>query len=308
MDENTLIITLTFNSAGIIPDFAKSFLKNCPGYEHTVIDNGSSDDTVSAIKNWLPESKLIQLDENTGTSAAWNLAIKNGIISGKKYFWILNPDVLIMENTLESLIGLMDAFPEIGITGPVLLYSHLKDTIESAGGSFNSRTGKGSGLNWNNIKLAELSSGVMDVDYVDGGTCLIRRSLIEKTGLFDEDYFMYGEEVDLCMRAKNNGFRIVVNPESTVLHRHQELSKDKFPPSYEIYYRSRNRVMRAFKNFGRKGYYQALGNLIFSMFRPSLKYIKYRKFSLLLLNSVILFDIISGRKGKRNLRLIHSDN
>jgi len=188
-----------------------------------VIDNDSRDGTVELLRDEFPEVDLYALHENSGFAAASNLGIRAG---DGEYVLILNPDTSVEERALDSLLELMDAMPEIGIAGCRLIRAdgtldHAAKrefpTVLSALGHF-SGIGRREGSKG---KLAayrapNVASG--RVDAVNGAFMLIRRRALEEVGLFDEGYWMYMEDLDLCYRFAQAGWMTWYASQVTVAH------------------------------------------------------------------------------------------
>jgi GT2 family glycosyltransferase len=186
-----------------------------------VVDNASSDGSAEAIEKYFPNINLIITPENVGFGAANNLAILH---INKKYVWFLNPDTEVRSAALTTLINFMESNPSAGAAGSKFLNPdgslqtscypfptvsrecwrllHL-DTIWTYGG-YNQ-------AHWN-------PNEVREVDVLQGASLILRKEVLDQVGLFDEDYFMYTEEVDLCFRVKNAGWHLFWVPQSEVIH------------------------------------------------------------------------------------------
>ena len=187
-----------------------------------VVDNASGDGTVEMVRASFPEVTLIANAANLGFSAANNQAIRRG--SGE-YVLALNPDTEVPEGALERLCSLLDDDPGIGICGPALARAdgtpdHAArrsfPTPLSALGHF---TGVGRVRRGGRLaayRAPEVESG--PVDAVNGAFMLIRRTALDEVGLFDEGYWMYMEDLDLCYRFARAGWTTWYEPSVTVSH------------------------------------------------------------------------------------------
>jgi hypothetical protein len=191
-----------------------------------LIDNGSTDGSVEFLKTRFPTFEIIDNRENIGFGRANNIGLKR---SQGKYLLILNPDTLIAEDTLQNLSDYLDAHPEVGAAGPKIL------TRE---GAFDVTSKRGFPTPW--VAFSRLSGlskifpkspifGSYDLLYLDPdqpaevdslvGSCMIvRRETYLQTGGFDEDYFMYGEDIDWCFRMKQAGWQIHYAPVTKIVH------------------------------------------------------------------------------------------
>jgi GT2 family glycosyltransferase len=189
----------------------------------TVVDNASSDGTVDMVEQDFPEVQAVAAHENLGFSRANNIGIERG---AAPYVLLLNPDTRIPPGSVDHLLDLMDVHPEIGVAGCRLeledgSFDHAAKrsfpTPLSALGHFTG-IGRHSGATG---RLADYRAPSVDegpVDAVNGAFMLIRRAALDEVGLFDEGYWMYMEDLDLCYRFKQAGWITWYDPSVTVVH------------------------------------------------------------------------------------------
>jgi GT2 family glycosyltransferase len=189
----------------------------------TVVDNASGDGTADVVRQEFREVKLIALDENVGFSAGNNVVLRE---TTAEYVLVLNPDTKLCEGTLDTLIRLMDANPRIGIAGCRLMqedgtFDHAArrsfPTPASAVGHF-LRVGRSARAP---AALAAYRAPGVDkgpVDAVNGAFMLMRRAMLDEVGLFDEGYWMYMEDLDLCYRAAQAGWITWYEPSVEAVH------------------------------------------------------------------------------------------
>jgi hypothetical protein len=187
-----------------------------------VVDNDSRDGTVEMVRE-LPGVELLEAGRNLGFAAATNLAIARGCAP---YFLALNPDTRLQHGVLDRLLGLMDGQPEIGICGCRLLredgsFDHAAKrrfpTPLGALGHF-TRVGRGNGAP---AALAQYRAPDVErgpVDAVSGAFMLIRRRALDEVGRFDEGYWLYMEDLDLCYRFAAAGWVTWYEPSVAVTH------------------------------------------------------------------------------------------
>jgi N-acetylglucosaminyl-diphospho-decaprenol L-rhamnosyltransferase len=187
-----------------------------------VVDNASGDGTAEMVAREFPEVELTRLAENRGFAAANNLAIRSG---RAPRVLVLNPDTLITAGALDALARVLESRSEVGICGPRLeradgTFDHAArrsfPTPVSALGHF---TGVGRRIERGTLaayRAPEVESG--PVDAVNGACMLIRRSALDEVGLFDEGYWMYMEDLDLCYRFAQAGWTTWYEPTATVIH------------------------------------------------------------------------------------------
>jgi N-acetylglucosaminyl-diphospho-decaprenol L-rhamnosyltransferase len=193
------------------------------GLSITVVDNASGDGTADVVRREFPEVRLIALDENVGFSAANNLVLRQ---TTAEYVLVLNPDTRICEQTLDTLLRLMHANERIGIAGCRLVqedgaFDHAArrsfPTPASALGHF-LRVGRSDRAPAALAAYRAPDIGEGPVDAVNGAFMLMRRAMLDQIGLFDEGYWMYMEDLDLCYRAARAGWITWYEPSVEAMH------------------------------------------------------------------------------------------
>lgn len=194
--------------------------------EIIVVDNHSADGSVGMIAEKFPGVKVIVNTENKGFSKANNQAIK---VSSGRYILLLNPDTVIQEDTLIKCLNYMDSNPEAGCLGVKMIDGKGNFLPESKRALPEPKVAfyKIFGLTalfphsrrFGRYYLGHLDKDrVNEVDVISGAFMFIRRIALEKTGLLDEQFFMYGEDIDLSYRFKLAGYRNIYFPETTIIH------------------------------------------------------------------------------------------
>jgi GT2 family glycosyltransferase len=198
-----------------------------------VVDNNSVDDSVTMVREQFPEVHLIVNEDNPGFSIANNQAIRK---SCGKYVLLLNPDTIVEEDTFEKCVNFMDAHPEAGGLGVRMIDGSGKFLPESKRG-FPSpfvAFAKSFGLSkifpksklFNHYHLGYLDEfETNEIEVLAGAFMLMRRSALDKVGLLDETFFMYGEDIDLSYRIIKGGYKNYYFPETSILHYKGESTK-----------------------------------------------------------------------------------
>lgn len=223
------VIIVNYNVKDLLDNCISSIYKsNISNYEIEIylVDNNSIDGSVNHIRNKYPGVKIIANPSNLGFSKANNQALKLAI---GKYILILNPDTYLEEGTFEKLIKFCENNEKIGaVTSKLILENGKLDSACKR--SFPTplvaipRILGLSKLFPRSRFFAKYNLGyinenqIAEIDSVCGAFMFIPRKVIEDTGYFDEDYFMYGEDIDLCYRIKKNGYKIYYYPEVTTIH------------------------------------------------------------------------------------------
>lgn len=226
--------------------------------EVIVVDNASSDESVTLVEQEFPQVRLIASKENLGYTGGNNLGVKQ---AQGRYLLILNPDTEIVGNALQQMVVYLDEHPEVGVVGPQLLYPD--GSIQSSRRRFPQLMMAfflGTPLSWRwfpDNKLAHLYNvadksdhEIQPVDWLVGAALMIRREAWQTVGPFDEEYFMYFEEVDWCRRCQRAGWGIHYLPTAQIIH-HEHKSANKVPVANQIrLYRSRVRYFRKYFGLG----------------------------------------------------------
>jgi GT2 family glycosyltransferase len=219
------VVIVSYRCGPLLRRCLQSLREHAPadGARITVVDNASGDGTADVVRREFPEVRLIALEENTGFSAANNLVLRE---TTADYVLVLNPDTQLSAGTLDTLLGLMDANPRIGIAGCRLVqedgtFDHAArrsfPTPASALGHF-LRLGRSdrAPAALAAYRAPEVSEG--PVDAVNGAFMLMRRAMLDEIGLFDEGYWMYMEDLDLCYRAASAGWITWYEPSVDAVH------------------------------------------------------------------------------------------
>lgn len=216
------IVILNWNGSRLLSQFLPSvveFSKN-DSTEIIVADNGSTDDSLLILQQKFPEVKILDLKQNYGFARGYNEALKQ---IESEYFVILNSDVEVTAGWLESPIRIMEADKNIAAVQPKILSYQQKTHFEYAGaaGGFIDEFGypfcRGRIFNELEADNGQYNDTV-DIFWASGACMFVNAKLFVESGGFDADFWAHMEEIDLCWRLKNRGYRIVYSPESLVYH------------------------------------------------------------------------------------------
>jgi len=210
------IIILNYNGLPYILDCFNSLSRiNKPKnlqIEAWLIDNGSVDKSLCQIKKNFPWVRVFENRKNLGFAKGNNVGLKKALKEKFNYILLLNPDTIVRPDFLTPLIKLLRKDWATGIAAPV-----LKDNKGLAlGAKFNPFLGRTKHLRLD-IKTGSLCP--LEQEIVSGCAMLVRREVLEKIGLLDERFFLYFEDADFCLRARQAGFKIYVHPQSVVEHK-----------------------------------------------------------------------------------------
>jgi GT2 family glycosyltransferase len=234
--DKLLIVIVNYRTANLVVDCLNSLaLERERGADFTVVvvDNASEDGSVEVISKSIEVNKLssfvslVDLNYNGGFSAGNNTAIRDALAQNEppQYIMLLNPDTVVLEGALLELTCFMDANPDVGIAGSSL--ETLDGTLDCAAHRFHSPVsellrGAQFGLLSRLFEKYIVSPPFMPVahecDWVSGASFFIRSDVFDSTGLFDDGYFLYFEEVDFCWRAKENDWAVWSVPDARIIH------------------------------------------------------------------------------------------
>lgn len=195
------IVIVNTNNRKILEECLSSIYKSTHQitFEIIVSDNASSDGSQDMVKNKFPEVKLIKNKENLGFIKASNLGLKQ---SQARYDMLLNDDTIVKEGSLDKLVEFMDKTPEAGACGPKLL--NVDGTLQHQGGLL--------------AKKFWQSKIPTTVDFVIGAALVVRKEVIDKVGVMDENLFFYNDDLDWCMSIRNAGYKIYFVPGAEIMH------------------------------------------------------------------------------------------
>jgi GT2 family glycosyltransferase len=247
------IIIVNWNTRDLLCQCLDSIARRVKGIEMEilVVDNGSTDGSVAAVREKFPGVRLIENPINMGFARANNQAIS---LSSGEYLLLLNPDTQVRGGAIEKMVAFMNNQPKTGIAGAQLL--NPDGTKQNCIANFPSLATEllnKSLLRW---LFPEKFPGKetdyadpVEVDSVIGACMLVRREAVEQVGLLDEEYFLFLEETDWCYRIKKAGWKIYHIPQAEILHFQGKSAEAEKGKARIEYYRSRYHYFR--KNKGR---------------------------------------------------------
>lgn len=248
MQSSLEIIVVTFNNKTLLERTLPSLMAEVQrvGAKLTIVDNNSRDGTADWVKRTFPSIRLIQLEKNVGFARANNIGL-GGCFAD--YVLFLNPDVIVPQGSLEFLLDWAIDQEGLGIVGPRL--NNADGSLQYSCRNFPTPLTYIFEL----LRLDELfsqntffgrymmtyadHSNTMNVDYVCGAAMLVRMDVLKDVGGFDEKFFIYAEEAELCWRVKKKGYRVVYWPGVAMIHLGGESTKGLRKEMYSELIRSR---------------------------------------------------------------------
>ncbi|WP_317897107.1 glycosyltransferase family 2 protein [Aurantibacillus circumpalustris] len=219
-ESNVAVVILNFNGKSFLEKFLPGIIKNSSPHKIVVADNGSTDDSLNYLESHFPQVSIIKNGGNYGYAKGYNLALQK---VEADYFVLLNSDVEVTPNWIEPIILLMDVDKQIAACQPKLIDYAKRNLFEYAGasGGFIDKYGYPfcRGRIFNTLEEDNGQHNVAREVFWASGACLfIRADAFRRVGGFDDDYFAHMEEIDLCWRLKNLGYKIYVEPASVIYH------------------------------------------------------------------------------------------
>lgn len=221
-----------------------------------IVDNASTNDSIKEIDSYIrnkPQISLIKNNTNLGFAGGNNVGIKKALELKADYIMVLNNDTLVDKNLIKALVDFMEDHPEAGAVSPKMYFAEgfefhktryskneLGKVIWYAGGD----------IDWNNVY--GVNHGVDEVDtgqfneprettFASGACLFLRSSVVRAVGMFDERYFLYLEDTDLCMRIRRAGFSIYFVPDGFLWHKVSQSSS--IGSNLNDYFITRNRLL-----------------------------------------------------------------
>ena len=242
------IVTISMNHGRFLKGLCESLERehNSANFEMIMIDNCSRDDTCSIIQNDFPWVKLVLNNESKSFSYNNNHGFS---LSCGRYVLFLNPDIMVLDGALKSLLEFMDNNPDVGVCGPRLLNSDM--THQSSFRRYSTpqillMRGLKLDLLFSHSKVLKdyfmddaNSDNPHDVDWLMGSAMMFRRKAFEKVGGFDEKYPLYFEDQDLCRRTWESNYRVTFIPQAEMVHYYgRDSAKNPFCKKARMHYMS----------------------------------------------------------------------
>jgi GT2 family glycosyltransferase len=298
------IIVVTFNSQKDIARLLESIIiQQYKDFIIYLVDNDSKDQTLNIIQKYLTKISIciISTMNNNGFAKGNNIGIQRAMDDGCDFVFILNPDMQLEEKCIDVLTERIKSDEKIAAIGPVVLDGNKTGNfIQSYGFKANFRTQMKDILFSGKELTNEIPSEIY-VDYVLGGVMMIRSNVLKTTGFFEEDYFMYNDELDIAYRIKNSGYKTLCVRDAIVRHYHGTIKKNRSGYNLMYYYMMRNKYLY-FKKF--RLYTNILFSLIKEVVSLPLKIrwaiLRMHNIKLLIFYYSGLLDGLLGKKGIAN--------
>lgn len=225
------VVVLNYRGKNCLKDCLAS-LENLDFLEKEIIvvDNASRDGSLEEAERLFPHFVFVRHEENVGFAKGMNAGIRRALANGADYVWLFNNDAEADEKSLKFLVNVAEKNPQAGLLSPVVTGKDGKRTW-FAEGRINPARMRTEHAPANPRKLSE---ECYESEYLSGCALLVRKEVIKKIGFLDEDFFLYYEDADYSLRARQAGFTLLVVPAARV--RHNEQSTESYQKVYHLVY------------------------------------------------------------------------
>ena len=205
-----------------------------------IVDNGSTDGSDSDLAAIVPQGIVLKQPRNVGVAAGFNIGVRWALEHGASYVLLLNSDAMVAPECLGEMKAVLDGMPETGIVSPRILDVRKQERIWFDGGFFNLL---GYPVHRRFGRKPNADRQEYQEDFATGCVFLARADVYRSVGLFDETYFAYSEDVDLCMRANAVGWRIFHVPRALARHAPSSSVLKNAGKWFRDYYTARNNLL-----------------------------------------------------------------
>jgi len=240
------------------------------GYEPLdilVVDNGSRDGTVAALRRAFPRATVIEAGRNLGFAGASNLGIRSALERGPAFLFLLNTDTEVDPEIFVHLLRAAARDPGLGVLGPKMYFFDEPDRIWFAGGRTDPDTGFSRHFRYGEKETPGREGGeVVDCSFVTGAGMFVRHEVFRRVGALDETFFHTTEDNDLCIRAARAGYRLACVPRARLWHKVRGTTggEQKTSPLY-AYYELRNRFFLVQKHGRPLGWIPRLPRILYNV-------------------------------------------
>lgn len=218
MNPHVKILILNWNGKELLKPCLESVLKiTYPNFSILVIDNASSDGSLEMVRDNFPKVEILPLEENFGFAGGYNRCFKTLQTDDSVYYLILNNDTEVHTDILTELTTAAEEYGRNNIYGGKIFYQNDPEKIWYAGGKVNIKLGKIAHRGIRKLDSPEFSTA-SETDYITGCCIFTSPEVINKLGGFDEQFNMYGEDVDMCLRAGRTGIKCYFIPRARLSH------------------------------------------------------------------------------------------
>lgn len=215
-----------------------------PNYSVIVVDNGSVDDSVLAIRAAFPQVKLIETGANLGFSGGNNVGITRALELGADYVLLLNNDTVVEPGLLDAFVAAAKRFPDAGVFSAKIYFYAEPNRIWYAGARWSTKDGCFKQVGEGELDDGQRFAAACETDYACGCAFFVPAARLHEIGLLDDNFFLYFEETDWCYRARKAGYPSIYVPEAKLWHKVSVSFGGEGSP-LALYFQTRNRLLWA---------------------------------------------------------------
>lgn len=242
MNKLIYIILVNFNNYNDTIKCLQSLQNiNYKNFKILIVDNGSKNNSIEEISTYITDNVIVlKSKENHGFAGGNNIGIKYALENGADYILLLNNDTEVEVNFLSNMLKTAEENENIGLVGCKIKYYNNKKLLWYAGGEIDwfKFIGSNTGIKNYDNKMIDKKK---EITFVTGCCMLIKREVVEKVGMLPDEYFMYFEDVDFCVRVKEAGYKIIYEPTAVIYHK-VGLSGGGEESPFSIKWCTRNRI------------------------------------------------------------------
>ncbi len=296
--KSVAIVILNWNKKEDTLECMRSVENLRSGLEHDfdiiMVDNGSTDGSVSFLKQNFPTAQYIENPTNLGYAGGNNVGIREALRKGYSFILLLNNDIIVDAYMLTELLSVMLLDSNVGIVGAVNYYYKEKTRIQFSGGH----------IDWCRGNIYDITRHREDkgqfpqyrrVDTIAGSCMLIRREVFEQVGLFDERFFLNFEETDFCCRAGKAGYKVFTCMNAHLWHKVSLSFKTDNTNSMVDYFITRNKPLFLWKNSQKRYLIFSIPYYIFDTFSKVFRYAAHGRHDHMVAMLVGIRDVLFGR-------------
>ncbi len=295
---NTLsIIIVVYNSKQHLDTLYKSLsLQTYRNFTIYFIDNASADGSLAyseQINNFYKLNiSYIRLNYNSGFARGNNIGAEKALENNSKFILFLNPDMVLERECLKKLLDVLEFGQQVAVSGPIIFYgnkNYRQKKIQEYGAKINFSNYKIK-KNFEDKEYCRFINDIpetLEVDFLSGGCILFKTEIFFKIGQWEESFFMYADEMDICKRLLESGYKLIVTKNAKVWHNHNWTKKNKDSHYFEWYYIKRNQYLYFHK-------YRLYKNLLFSFLKDILLLPITVKWALKVCDKKLIFFFYKG--------------
>lgn len=218
-----------------------------PALSVLLVDNGSEDGSGERLHAAFPEVPYLQTGANLGYTGGNNRGIERALEEGCDYVLVLNNDTLVEPDAVRVLVETAQASRDVGAVGPKILYADAPELVWFGGGYLSRARGMGYHLGEREPDPDPRGGPLREVSFLTGCCLLIPAAVARAGAVFEEDFFVYAEDVDFSLRIQERGLRLLFQPRARIYHR---IEIEETPSPFQLLHGTRNRRRIARRRFG----------------------------------------------------------